>query len=265
VSASIVSQSAGAGGRRLVAPVLAAEQAGVEREERQQAEPELLTGRHHLGLDLALEQAVPVLRADERGQVAGPGGPVGVGDLPTGEVGVAQVAHLARADQVVEGGQRLLDRGGRVGLVQLVEVEVVGLEPAQRGLDRAHDVPPGAAGAEVVAVDPLHVHAELGGQHDVVAPALEGGAEQLLRGAVRGAVDVRGVEQRYPGVERRIDDLAGAVRVELAAEVVAADADNGHDQARRTQSAVAHLCHRPTLCPFGTRFARGRSTSVPIY
>ena len=102
---------------------------------------------------VALQQAVVVLRADERGAVAGPGGPVGVGDLPAGEVGVAEVAHLAGADQVVERGERLLDRRARVGLVHLVEVDVVGAEPAQRRLDRADDVAPRAAGAVVRAVE----------------------------------------------------------------------------------------------------------------
>ncbi len=40
----------------------------------------------------------------------GAGDPVGVGDLPAGEVGVAEVADLALGHQVIQRAQRLLDR-----------------------------------------------------------------------------------------------------------------------------------------------------------
>ena len=52
----------------------------------------------------------------------------------------------------------------------------------------------------VGAVRAAHVHAELGGHHELVAPALQRLAEHLLAGAGRVAVDVGGVEQRDPGV-----------------------------------------------------------------
>ena len=245
--------------------VLAGEQAAVQGEERQQAQAEALARRDDLVLDASIEQAVLVLRADEPGQVGGPRRPVRVRDLPAGEVGVAQVADLAGADQVVQRGQRLVDRGARVGLVHLVEVDVVGPQPAQRRLEGADHVPPGAAGVEVVAVQAAHVHAELGGQHHLVAAALECGAEALLGAAVWGAVDVGGVEQGDSRVERRVHDLAGAVDVELAAEVVAADADDGDGQARIAKPAVAHLTHDPTLCrPGETRRRRPANELLSI-
>ena len=53
-------------------------------------------------------------------------------DLRRGEVRAADVAHLALADELVERAERLLDRGLRVGRVQLVEVDAVGAEAAQR-------------------------------------------------------------------------------------------------------------------------------------
>jgi hypothetical protein len=149
--------------------------------------------------------------------------------------------------------------------VHLVEVDVVGLQPAQRGLDRPDDVAPRATGTEVVAVAPLHAHAELGGQHDLVAAALERGAQTFLGGTARGAVDVGGVEQGDAGVERGVDDLAGAVGVQFAAEVVASDADHGDDQARGAQPPVAHLTHDSTLCPFVSSFARTSGTFAFIY
>jgi hypothetical protein len=82
---------------------------------------------------------------------------------------------------------------------------------------------------------------------------------------VRGAVDVGGVEQGDAGVERGVDDLAGAVGVQFAAEVVASDADDGDDQARGAQPPVAHLTHDPTLCPIVPSFARGAETFAFIY
>ena len=39
-------------------------------------------------------------------------------------------AHLALVHEFGEGGERLLDRGRRVGGVQLVQVDAIGREPA---------------------------------------------------------------------------------------------------------------------------------------
>ena len=80
-------------------------------------------------------------------------------------------------DQVGERGERLLDVGVRVGAVDLVEVDVVGLQAAQRVLDRAHDPAPRVAPLVGVVA---HRAADLGGEHDVVAAALERLADDLL-------------------------------------------------------------------------------------
>ena len=72
--------------------------------------------------------------------------------------------------QVVQGAEGLLQRRGKVTGVQLVEVNVVGTEPAQTGLYLGHDVVAGAAGI----VRPVaHRGADLGRQHHCVAPALD--------------------------------------------------------------------------------------------
>ena len=47
--------------------------------------------------------------------------------------------HLARADKVGKGGERLVDIRVRVGAVHLVEVDVVGAEPSQARLDGPGD------------------------------------------------------------------------------------------------------------------------------
>jgi hypothetical protein len=78
-------------------------------------------------------------------------------------------ADLALVDQVGQRGQRLLDIGGGVGPVHLVEIDPVGLQPPQAVLDRRHD----PAARVAAAVGPVaHGKVHLGGQHDVAAPAL---------------------------------------------------------------------------------------------
>jgi hypothetical protein len=95
----------------------------------------VLAGGSHVGLDAPVEQAVLVLGADEAAEMVDVGGPIGIGDLPAAEVGAADVADLALADQVVERREGLLDGGVGIGDVDLVEVDPVGPEPAQAGLD----------------------------------------------------------------------------------------------------------------------------------
>jgi hypothetical protein len=131
--------------------------------------------------------------------------------------------------------------------VHLVQVEVVGTEPAQRCLHGPQDVPAGAPRAVVRTVGAGHVHAELGGEHRLVAPSPQRRADQLLRGAVRAAVDVGRVEQVDPEVECGMDHRAGTVRVHPAPEVVAAEPDHRDHQPGTAQPAVAHVCHATTV------------------
>ena len=72
--------------------------------------------------------------------------------------------------------ERLGDRGHAVGLVVPVVVDHVGPQAPQRRLDRLADVL--ARPARTLAV--AHVHPELGREHDLVAPALQDLAEELL-------------------------------------------------------------------------------------
>ena len=193
-----------------------------------------------LRLGLALEQRPVVLRGDER-RVAAAGREVrGVGQLPAGEVRVADVPDLALGDQLVQRGDGLLDRGHRVRDVLLVQVDVVGAQPAQRLGDRTPDVGAAALGAGRRPVP--HVHAlatELRGQHDLVTARAEDLAQGAL-GSSAPAICVRGVEQGDPGVDGRVHHRARPVHVEAAAEVVAAEPDDRHQQSRLSQGPIAH-------------------------
>src|SRR5215207_11066810 len=64
-------------------------------------------------------------------------------------------------------------------------------------------------------------------------------AEEALRAAAL-AIDVGGVEERDAEVERLVDDLAGRLEVDAAAEVVAAETDERHPKARRSEIALLH-------------------------
>ncbi|GAA3281515.1 hypothetical protein GCM10020218_035310 [Dactylosporangium vinaceum] len=65
--------------------------------------------------------------------------PVGHGqrlhELPAGEVRRAQVADLAGGHEIVERAHDLLDRRPGVERVQLIQVDVLRAEPAQRRVD----------------------------------------------------------------------------------------------------------------------------------
>src|SRR5437870_13851491 len=83
-------------------------------------------------------------------------------------------------------------RGARVEAVDLVQVDVVGAEPGQGGVDLFHDRLAGQAGSAGTVV---HLAEHLGGQHDVLAARIapDRAAGDLFRGA--GLVDVRGVPE----------------------------------------------------------------------
>src|SRR5690606_21400361 len=88
------------------------------------------------------------------------------------------------------------------------------------GLERPGQVAPGrtrGVGARARLRVPRVVpdgEAGLGGEHDVVAAALEGLADDLLR--LAAGVDVGRVDEVDPGVERPVDDLDRVLVVGVA-------------------------------------------------
>ena len=191
-----------------------------------------------VGLDGADEDRVRRLLGDEALQAPVARGPLRLDDLAGREGGGADVADLALVDEVAERRQRLLDVGARVGAVDLVEVDPVGAQPPQRVLDRADD--PAARVALPVGVL-AHRVVELRGEDDVVAPAAgERLADDLLGLAL--PVDVGGVDEVDPGVQRRVDDPDRLVVVGVAprAEHHRAEAELADRHAGATQLAMLH-------------------------
>ena len=160
--------------------------------------PNCCAGGRELAFGGPVDEVVLHLGGDGRVQAPVVGDPQGLGDLPGGMVGQADVADLALPDEVVVRREGLLQRRVRVGVVGVVEVDVVGLQAAQARLDLTDDV--AARQAAVVDVGPDDP-VGLGGDHHLVAAAAEGAAEDLLGGfAVGGGRGAGPVEDRHVAV-----------------------------------------------------------------
>jgi hypothetical protein len=129
--------------------------------------------------------------------------------------------------------------------VDVVDVDVVGAQPPQRRVGLFED---GLAGQAAAARAVVHLPADLGGEHDVLAAGESGDRppDELLRGA--SLVDVRGVperdaqldglpEERGRGilVQRPLVHTSGGVAVAHAAQP-----DPTHLQAGAAQPGVLH-------------------------
>ena len=73
-----------------------------------------------------------------------------------------------------------------------------------------------------------HLHAELGGDQDLVAPALQRASQEFL--ALPAAVNIGGVEKVDPGFDRGRNHGRRALGVDTPAEVVASEPGQGNLQ-----------------------------------
>jgi hypothetical protein len=112
-----------------------------------------LGGRQDVELDVAGEQRVGRLLGAEALEVALARRPLRFDDLRARVRRGADIADLALADEVGERAERLLEVDAGLGAVDLVEVDPVGAQPAQRVLDRAVD--PAARAATAVGSSPI--------------------------------------------------------------------------------------------------------------
>jgi hypothetical protein len=123
----------------LARQVLSGQYALRQRRPHDLADTQLLTRRDDLGLDhppqhRVLRLARYQLDLQVLGQLVG--GP----DLFGCPFGYADVMGLAGVHDIGQRLHRLLQRRRHVVAVQLVEVDVIDLQPAQRTVDRLHDV-----------------------------------------------------------------------------------------------------------------------------
>ena len=141
-----------------------------ERAPRDHAHAVALAGRQHVGLDAADEHRVGRLLADEALAAAVARHPLGLDDLRRRERRRADVADLALVRRGRESAPSVSSMSvSGLGAVDLVEVDPVGLQAAQRGLDLADDPAPRVARLVGVVA---HRAVDLRREHDVVAPPL---------------------------------------------------------------------------------------------
>jgi hypothetical protein len=155
--------------------------------------------RQHFQLDLTSHEVVDGLLADQAEQVVGCRRVVGLTYMPAGEIRRAHVEHLALADEQTHRLPDLLPGGVPVDVVHLVEVDTVGLQPAQGILARLPD----GQGRQLPVVGPFaHGPVDLGGQHGpVAAPASAGEpvTEDLLGPAGVGLTALADLARRSAG------------------------------------------------------------------
>ena len=137
----------------------------------------------------------------------------------------------------------------------VVQVDVIGVEPLERALERRADV--GRAAVNVPrALARVRDEAELRGQHHLVAPAFQRPPDELLVG--EGTVDLGGVDEGDAQVDRPVNgpDRLGVIQVIRAVgpgHAHGAKADPGYvqvpqlDVLHRVRSSVNRClaCHRP--------------------
>ena len=121
---------------RLSLRELAGEKSARQRTPDQQPQPLILQQRDHLALELAAGQRIVGLRALEALEPFGARDGQRLHQLPREQVRAADVADLARTHQIVERPQRVLDAGQRIEPVDLIQVDVVGVEPFQARFHR---------------------------------------------------------------------------------------------------------------------------------
>src|SRR5229473_5391230 len=85
--------------------------------------------------EIAAGDRVISLKRVESGQVPELGDAEGLGDLPCLPVGAADVADLSLLHQGVESAKRLFERAHGIVAMDLVQVDMVGLQTVETGLD----------------------------------------------------------------------------------------------------------------------------------
>ena len=156
---------------------------------------------------------------------------------------------------------RLLDRGVVVPAVDVVDVDVVGAQPAQRGVDRGQDVPPGQA---AVAGCVRHRVVDLGRQHVVLAARRtpRGAGWPVTSSLDAAVVDVGGVVRRHAGLGRAAYQRAGGVDIKVpGAAASVPEAHHPERQPRDLQPAGttwAYECRSPVHPPAGAARPRAR-------
>ncbi len=197
--------------------VLPREESLCEWEVRNRADSEVFTHRQHVPFDPAFKHRILGLRRDEWHVAVQPGGPHGIGDLPSFEVRQADVANFACSHEIIERTQCFLDRCAAVLRMDLVKVYVVGLKPAQRSFNRGVDV---FARTTFSVGYIFHREPKLGGDDRFFSSIDECLTDIFFGYSVR--IKICGVEEVHTLIKCSEDDLTGGFEIHAASEVACA-------------------------------------------
>ena len=180
-------------------------------------------------------------------QVEHPGRPHRSRQLPGGGVGCPYVTDLSLPDHVVEGAQGFLDRRSRIPSVEIVDIDVVGLQTLQAFFQLLKDVVAGttalirAVEACAWAASAGNFDAHFGGDDDF-AP-LRGLADDLTDELLGMSicVDVRRIDEVDAEIEALMEDCLRPLEIRTSTKVIRPDAKNRNIEACPTKLTVFHL------------------------
>ncbi len=173
-----------------------------------------MRGRQLLSFGLAIGNVVERLARHRRIQPERLRGMAELGNLPRAMVRQSVVAQFARLDQIVERTHRFFDRRLVVFAMDVEQIDVIGVQALQAGIDGTHDVfARCTACVDIAAIERI---GELGGEHPAFALRGDAAAHHALGFAF--AVDIRGIDRIDALLVGLIDDARGGCFVGRAAE-----------------------------------------------
>ena len=189
-------------------------------------------GWQELHLRLAVHEVIIGLQRDRPRHMQLIGEVADVRQLPAAHVGDAPLADLALPDQGAIGLDHALPTHSGVGNVNVVEVDAVGAEPLQAGLDCPHHVGARLSAAVGTLVERI---AALGRQDPAMPLRLDGAADHFLRHAL--GIGVGRVDEIDAVLEGMIDDASRGGLVRLSPKQHGAEAELRHARAAGAEDA----------------------------
>ena len=173
------------------------------------------------------------------------------------------MADLARVDQLAQRFNGVLDGRGWINPVLVVQVDVVGAEPAQRSVHGYADVLRRAVARWLISVA-VGDQPELGCQHHMVTAPGDRPPDEFL--VAVGAVYLGSVDERNAEVEGAADRADGLGIIGARAGVIGRHAHRSEAEPGHFEAAEIHMLHRepPALTETGPCGVPGFQSYQPV-